>query len=810
MAYKSRLELEIDSTTGERRLKSLNKELDKTDKGGRLAASAMRLAAGGVMATAAAVAGGTVALTAMTRAGMNAIDEQAKLARQLDSTIGGVRGLQLAANDAGVATGTVNSNMETLSARLGEAVRGSGQALEMLDRLGLSAQELASSDVDERVAAIADRVQELGLSGAETADVLRQLGIRNREMVNLLRQGGDPIRAARQEIEDYGLAISDIDASIIEAANDALSRTGLLLESTRSALAVELSPIVLEVAGRFNDVTRSVGGMDSAVRIAVESGVSSIAGLADGTWQLWTQMKRGDLVLADMDYAFARFASNSWGHVGGFLDSWGGGLNNIIEMMNRIPGMGGIEPVALFSDGDFMGRIQQNLETALGRRNLAQVEFNAAEAFLPSQYIDEFFDDVEKRRQQIIDSADSGAITPTLLGLSDETSGSLSSAVRQAEQLSTSITSLTDRLYPLEAAQRSYRDDQELLTLAWAKGEIGVMRYLDALGKLEAAQRSTQAASTVYSQGFGSEIGSRGGVGAPTDPLAGSIGNQDQDYWSKWLESASNAFTDFDQMAANTAESFQRGFGNAFESMIFDSQSLGDATQNLFQGMARTVVNALGQMAAQWIAYQAVQMAMGKTAEATAIGSAIATGSSIAAAYAPAAAMASLASFGANSAPAMAGIAATTGMAQTMSLIGFADGGYTGAGGKYDPAGIVHAGEFVVRKEMVERPGVLGMLEGLNRGYASGGYVGSPPAFSSDRMDRYNASPDTEPRNKSTVSAGDVTVNIHEDASKAGKSSSRVNDDGRKIIDVWVANALEDGKVHKLLQTKYGLSTKAQ
>src|SRR5699024_4130241 len=106
----------------------------------------------------------------------------AKLARQLDSTIGGLRGLQLAANDAGVETGVINSAMERFSARLGEAIRGTGQAREALDRLGLSAAELAGTDVDERVALIADRVQALGLSGAETADVLRQFGIRTREI----------------------------------------------------------------------------------------------------------------------------------------------------------------------------------------------------------------------------------------------------------------------------------------------------------------------------------------------------------------------------------------------------------------------------------------------------------------------------------------------------------------------------------------------------------------------------------------------------------------------------------------------------
>jgi hypothetical protein len=54
----------------------------------------------------------------------------------------------------------------------------------------------------------------------------------------------------------------------------------------------------------------------------------------------------------------------------------------------------------------------------------------------------------------------------------------------------------------------------------------------------------------------------------------------------------------------------------------------------------------------------------------------------------------------------------------------FAGGGYTGAGGKYQPAGIVHAGEFVFPQESVKRIGVrnLGQLAGLP-GYASGGPV---------------------------------------------------------------------------------------
>ena len=55
----------------------------------------------------------------------------------------------------------------------------------------------------------------------------------------------------------------------------------------------------------------------------------------------------------------------------------------------------------------------------------------------------------------------------------------------------------------------------------------------------------------------------------------------------------------------------------------------------------------------------------------------------------------------------------------------FATGGYTGNGGKYEPAGIVHKGEYVMDAATTKRIGVQN-LERM-RGYANGGYVGAPP-----------------------------------------------------------------------------------
>ncbi|MFK3688885.1 hypothetical protein ACI2J4_01230 [Agrobacterium tumefaciens] len=59
---------------------------------------------------------------------------------------------------------------------------------------------------------------------------------------------------------------------------------------------------------------------------------------------------------------------------------------------------------------------------------------------------------------------------------------------------------------------------------------------------------------------------------------------------------------------------------------------------------------------------------------------------------------------------------------------GFSAGGYTGDGGKYQPAGVVHKGEYVFDQAAVKAAGGPAAMEAMRRGlkgYADGGYVGA-------------------------------------------------------------------------------------
>lgn len=76
-------------------------------------------------------------------------------------------------------------------------------------------------------------------------------------------------------------------------------------------------------------------------------------------------------------------------------------------------------------------------------------------------------------------------------------------------------------------------------------------------------------------------------------------------------------------------------------------------------------------------------------------------------------------------------------------LFGFADGGYTGDGGKYEPAGVVHKGEYVMSKKATSRIGV-GNLEAMHRGalggFAEGGFVGNAPSIRMPDLKAANSS----------------------------------------------------------------------
>ncbi|HBL5382412.1 TPA: tape measure protein [Enterobacter hormaechei] len=133
-------------------------------------------------------------------------------------------------------------------------------------------------------------------------------------------------------------------------------------------------------------------------------------------------------------------------------------------------------------------------------------------------------------------------------------------------------------------------------------------------------------------------------------------------------------------MLTSAVDAFSGNASNALTGLITGTMSAQDAMRSLGNTMLNSVVNALVQVGVEALKNFIIGQTLG--AAATAAGASQAA--ILATAWAPAAAMASLASFGANSVPAMAGIASTVGLAQGLALTGMRyNGGPVNAGGLY-------------------------------------------------------------------------------------------------------------------------------
>lgn len=124
---------------------------------------------------------------------------------------------------------------------------------------------------------------------------------------------------------------------------------------------------------------------------------------------------------------------------------------------------------------------------------------------------------------------------------------------------------------------------------------------------------------------------------------------------------------------------------------------------------------------------------------------------------------------------------------------GFASGGYTGNGGKYEPKGVVHGGEFVFTKEATSRLGPENLYR-LMRGYASGGLVGSNGSSGSGVTNGGNVAASAA----MVFSMGDVNITMG-----SGQDSKGLEQGVRQIVNDMFTEALsQNGRIAKYVNEK--------
>ncbi|MFW3164041.1 phage tail tape measure protein [Pseudomonas syringae pv. syringae] len=88
--------------------------------------------------------------------------------------------------------------------------------------------------------------------------------------------------------------------------------------------------------------------------------------------------------------------------------------------------------------------------------------------------------------------------------------------------------------------------------------------------------------------------------------------------WQNYVDYAQNYTAQAADFVSGTLGDATNGLGDMFADIATKTKDAGDAVTDLFAGMAKSAINALSDMAAQWLIYQGIQLLVGKSGQSAA------------------------------------------------------------------------------------------------------------------------------------------------------------------------------------------------
>lgn len=247
--------------------------------------------------TAAATAIGVL----LARQGLKSVDAMAKFARVIGVSTEALAGLQLAAKETADFTDTqFNLAFQRMTRRIAEAANGTGEAQDAIKQLGLDARELAAAGPDKAFLQIADAMQGVNDESERLRLGFKLFDSEGARLVNTLALGSAEIERFGKRAAALGLTFSEFDAKQVEAANDAMGRIALVIEGVARTLAIELSPLILEISERITNAAEESKGFGRAIESSVASSIRFVGRLINGFREFQIQLLRIDLAAKDL------------------------------------------------------------------------------------------------------------------------------------------------------------------------------------------------------------------------------------------------------------------------------------------------------------------------------------------------------------------------------------------------------------------------------------------------------------------------------------------------------------------------------
>ena len=674
MANEAKVVITGDSSGAVAAIKRLNTEFGALQA---ISAKAMGL---GIVGAAATV---TAAMVKVTKAVIDNGDALNKLSQKTGLAVEDLSKLQYASDLSGVSTEALQKGLVNLAAGMAEAATGAGPMADKYAKLGISLRNadgtIKSSgavlgELADRFAAMPDGVEKTALA----TDIFgKKLGA---EMIPLLNGGAAGLKAMGDEAEALGLVMGSELAKQSEAFNDNLERLSKLSTAAGISIGNALIPALNEYLSQLIDARKAGLGFWQSIG---EIGLSNPFKTAQ---EQVTELTQKIEALRSKSSSLSSKLSSEFG---------GGDTEAEIAALEKLRKYYELQAERQTGDG-----VQSAKEIAAKRERIERdlqaklAEIAQLRAIAEGKVSAEILDTDDKRVAAQIKNAEKvrDAMSAAWKSALKDAEDAGAAAAKLFDDAANTRSSAADRSAAKRRSALSPEDQQAEIQKAFdsaasaASNAAAQARYAEMFGRTEnaaklakEAERAAEKAARLADQIDDPELGAR------------AI-EQAAEIQAQLLEAQARRKQDeqaaYQKQAETTAAQVAQ-----LDQMITDLQTKAAAIRveadiSAAEGQLATLKQQLDALQDKTITVTVNQVSttgapLGGTGDASATGS-------------------------------------------------FATGGYTGPGGKYQPAGIVHAGEFVLRQEVVRQRGAIEFLSRFNReglaalrGYASGGLVGN-------------------------------------------------------------------------------------
>lgn len=590
---------------------------------------------------------------------------------------------QFAAEKAGVSGDQMADIFKDIGDKIGDAVLNkSGEAVDALNALGLSAEKLSKVSPDKQLLAIGESLGKIG-TNAEKTTILESLGNDLSKLLPLFDNNNEKLKQFIDLAKDYGVApdpesIDDL-VKVNQLFEDMEAQVaGLKMEIAAGLAKVDLTPLQNSL-DKLHDVLT-----DPVVLQGISDLVSEVAQLAGwlvkaagGAGQLAASTRNrfaalsGKIDLTNIDQVNERIAylqKNIEGRDGMYsqgksMFAWITGGDDSVKALNdelnellktrdelakpkpsNLPlgaaTVGTDKPFAL-PPGGTNGKVTPDA----GAKKLESA-FKALETSYQRQIA--LIDVTGKKNQEVteVEKLRFDLTTGKLTGINAAQQERLQQLATEVDRLNALKKANEENLKLAEFAANLRKQNQNDKSANDAEfvgagmGEKTRQRmqelldiqsgFLEKQADLQKQYQSGDITKSLYDK--------------ETQALQDALNERleiQEDYYQKsddkmgdWqsgifdsLNDYAEKSSDYYQIAADgmtsILDSATSSIADNLQDLITGAESVGDFFSNIFSDLGQTVIKTLTEMAAQWLVYQGVQLLVGKTAQASAAGTLI-------------------------------------------------------------------------------------------------------------------------------------------------------------------------------------------